>query len=308
MELVTIVILSLLLVPLVAFTSGALRIALGLAFVLFFPGYTLIAALFPKKGDLGGIERVALSFGLSIAVVPLMGLVLNYTPWGIRLYPILVSVLLFIVVMSVIAWYRRRRLPPEERSQVQFRPLLSSLSGPWVLQSRWDRLLTILLLVAIVGAIGTLGYVIAKPKVGERFTEFYILGRYGRAEYYPGKFIMEKNKVVAVDYGGEVGEVDAQRGEVTLGIVNHEHRRATYQIGVRLNAGDIAVGFEGENRTLIGPIRLEPDEKWGRMISFAPLHPGDNQKLEFILYQDGVQYFQTPVYIWINAVERASRQ
>ncbi len=111
MELFTIVALSLLLVPLVAFTSGALRIALGLAFVLFFPGYTLVAALFPRKGQLGGIERVALSFGLSIAVVPLIGLVLNYTPRGIRLYPILISVLLFIVIMTGVAWYRRQRLP-----------------------------------------------------------------------------------------------------------------------------------------------------------------------------------------------------
>jgi len=38
------------------------------------------AALFPGKDDLDGIERIALSFGLSIAVVPLMGLALNYTP------------------------------------------------------------------------------------------------------------------------------------------------------------------------------------------------------------------------------------
>jgi len=100
MELLLIVILSLLLVPLAMFTSGALRIAFGLIFVLFFPGYTLIAALFPRKTSLGGIERLALSFGLSIAVVPLLGLLLNYTPWGIRLCPILISVLVFIMVMA----------------------------------------------------------------------------------------------------------------------------------------------------------------------------------------------------------------
>ena len=46
-----------------------LRILVGVAMVLFIPGYALIAALFPAKGDLDGIERVALSFGLSIAVV-----------------------------------------------------------------------------------------------------------------------------------------------------------------------------------------------------------------------------------------------
>jgi uncharacterized membrane protein len=33
--------------------------------VLFLPGYALIAALFPRKDDLDGIERIALSFGLT---------------------------------------------------------------------------------------------------------------------------------------------------------------------------------------------------------------------------------------------------
>ena len=107
-DLIVILISSLVLVPLVIFTGGPLRIVLGLAFMLFSPGYALIAALFPQKGSLGGIERIALSFGLSIAVVPLIGLILNYTPWGIGLYPILVSILSFILVMLGVAYFRRR--------------------------------------------------------------------------------------------------------------------------------------------------------------------------------------------------------
>src|SRR2546422_6641126 len=74
------------------------RVVFGLPFVLFFPGYALIAALFPRKQDLDTIERIALSLGLSIAVVPLIGLGLNYSPWGIRLDPILVFITLFIVL------------------------------------------------------------------------------------------------------------------------------------------------------------------------------------------------------------------
>jgi len=65
----------------------------------------LIAALFPRRNALDSIERVALSFWLSIAVVPLIGLILNYPPWGIKLEPILISITIFIVVASLIAWY-----------------------------------------------------------------------------------------------------------------------------------------------------------------------------------------------------------
>jgi len=37
------------------------RVVLGLLLVLFLPGYSLIAALFPWKDDLDGIARIALS-------------------------------------------------------------------------------------------------------------------------------------------------------------------------------------------------------------------------------------------------------
>ena len=85
--------------------EGILRVILGLPFILFIPGYILIFALFPnKKKDRGIdiIERIALSFGLSIAIVPLIGLGLNYTSWGIRLEPILLSIFIFIIGVGFI--------------------------------------------------------------------------------------------------------------------------------------------------------------------------------------------------------------
>src|SRR5207245_4585088 len=53
---------------------------LAIVLVLFAPGYVLVAALFPRDVEIDWIERIALSFGLSIAVVPLLGLFLNFTP------------------------------------------------------------------------------------------------------------------------------------------------------------------------------------------------------------------------------------
>ena len=173
-----------------------MRIALGLIFVLFFPGYTLIAAMFPKQDDLDGAQRLALSFGLSIAVVPLIGLILNYTPWGIHLYPVLVSILIFIAVMGGVAWFRRRRLPLEQRFQVQFRPVLTWLSGIWSRQAGWNRVLSGLLVIAVITAIGTLVYVVQTPRIANIYSEFYILDMEGRAENYPGVLVLGEEAII----------------------------------------------------------------------------------------------------------------
>jgi hypothetical protein len=84
-----------------------LRYALGSMFVLYLPGASLIEALYPKKGDLSQLERLALSIGLSLALVPLVGLILNYTPWGIRLTPILASLTALTLALSFLASYRK---------------------------------------------------------------------------------------------------------------------------------------------------------------------------------------------------------
>lgn len=79
------------------------RYVVGSLFILCLPGFALIEALYPKKEDLEPLERVALSIGLSLALVPLVGLVLNYTPWGIRLDPIFVSLAFLTIVLGAVA-------------------------------------------------------------------------------------------------------------------------------------------------------------------------------------------------------------
>ncbi|GAH43738.1 unnamed protein product [marine sediment metagenome] len=54
-----------------------LRIIFGSVFVLFLPGLAWSFVFF-KKGEIDAIERIALSFGLSIALVPLVVFWLNW--------------------------------------------------------------------------------------------------------------------------------------------------------------------------------------------------------------------------------------
>jgi len=43
-------------------------------------------------------------------------------------------------------------------------------------QSFSGKIISAILVAVILGSIGTLSYIIAGPKVGENFTEFYVLG------------------------------------------------------------------------------------------------------------------------------------
>jgi len=269
--LIATVVINLLLFPVVAFTTGPLRIALGLLFVIFFPGYTLVSALFPKRDGLSGIERLALSFGLSLAVVPLIGLILNYTPWGIKLYPIFISITLFIIVTSTVGWYRQRKLPAADRFSVTFKAGLPN----WVGMTRLHKVLSISLVVVIVAAIGCLGYVVATSKQGEKFTEFYILGLDGKAEGYPREAIAGEPVYLIV------------------GIANHEHQPTSYRVEIKIR-GEII------NQLTTGS--LDHDQKWEEAINFAPRIHGEEQKVEFYLYKNEELQpcFADPLHLYID--------
>lgn len=264
--LVIVLIMAIILSP-----SNVLRIILGLPFLLFFPGYALVAALFPKRERMDGIGRIALSFGLSIAVVPLIGLILNYTPLGIRLEPVLYSVASFIFITSVIAWFRRRKLVAGEQFSIEFQARMPSWGG-----GRWDKALSIILVITIVGALGMLGYVLATPRAGERFTEFYLLGLSGEAIDYPEELA--------------VGE----EGKVLVAIVNRERETMAYQVEVMI---DRAKNNE------IGPVTLEHNGKWERLVGFTLNRTGDNQKVEFLLYKQGQNKAYTRLHLWVDVIE-----
>ena len=107
-------------VPEDAYPIVYIRYVLGSIFVLGLPGFTLIKALFPSKKEMDIIERLALSIGLSLAIVPIVGLLLNYTPWGIRLTPITISLLALTITFATTALIREHQTKrSENQSQTQ---------------------------------------------------------------------------------------------------------------------------------------------------------------------------------------------
>jgi uncharacterized membrane protein len=270
------IIVALLFVIIAFLPNNIVRIVLGLPVVLFFPGYTLLASLFPRKDNLSDIERFALSFGLSIAVVPLLALVLNYLPWGIRLYPILIALFIFIFAMSVIGWYRNRKLLQEERIALHIYIRLPSLSHLWSSQTLRDKIITVVLIVFIIGAICGLVYVARQPRNVEKFTEFYILNDAGQVESYPG----------TINLGQSV--------KVILGVINHENETTTYKIEITLG---------GKNIQPHDPFTLNAEQKQEQEITITPFEPGDKQELEFLLYKgDSLDVYES-LHLWLDVVQ-----
>jgi len=81
-------------IGLVSASSGLaldLRYVFGSLLVLFLPGYSLVGFIYSKKEDLDYLTRISVSFVMSLAIATLVGLVLNFTPFGITLFPVALS-------------------------------------------------------------------------------------------------------------------------------------------------------------------------------------------------------------------------
>ncbi len=70
-------------------------------FVLFLPGFVLSFAFFSKK-TIDSIERLALSFALSIAVVPLVVFYTNLIGIRITMLTVIIQIILVILVATLI--------------------------------------------------------------------------------------------------------------------------------------------------------------------------------------------------------------
>jgi uncharacterized membrane protein len=244
-------------------------IILGIPFLLFSPGYALVASWFPGSHDLSISKRLAFSFGLSLIITPMLGLALNYTAWGIRLIPVITSITAFIFAASIAAWIRLRRLPESERASIGF-----SINMPVTGRGKWDMILTATLIILILGVGSIFTYFFSKPLLGETYTQFYITPVGTNVEAFPKEL--------------QMGEIMT----VNIAIGNHEGVDATYRIKVL---------FDGIDTRDLGPVTLASGETWDDYLFLLPQHTGDNQKVEFLLYKNtDSQLYLDPLYIWLN--------
>lgn len=292
--------------------AGPLRLLAGVLFVLFVPGYALMAALFPEAGrsprdatdrsdgsfsssagtrssshrllDTGrGVdwfERLALSFGLSFALVPLLAMGVTLSPLAFSIEPIFLVISLFTVLCTVIAAIRRLLLPPEKRFGLPVSDWFTRGYGAiHYSESRGGLALNIVLVFAILFAMGTFGFAVLSPPDGEQYTEFYVLSE------------GENGELVSEGYPDVISPNDP--AQLHVGIENHEKERAEYSVIVqvqRVESSDQETVVTERQTVEELSVELDHDERWvtEQEIAASDGLRGEDLRLKFLLYKGTV--------------------
>lgn len=302
LDLIAVAVLSILACGVVVKGGGGaapLRIALGLPLLGFLPGYAVVAALFPRKRraesertndsenagtatpsgirDRGvdAVERAALSVGLSVAIVPLSGLALDYLV-GIRLLPVVATVTGLTLFAAAVAAARRARLPPADRFSVPYRGWIATARSETVdSRSRADVFLSALVVLGLLVAASSIVYAVSAPTQQTGGAELSLMTE------------NESGELVAEDYP----ETIDRAGDETLhvGVTHRDPDPQDYTLIVQIERVEAA--DDGGLRVLEreqlhrSEMTLDRGESWELGHAADPEMSGEELRLSYLLFE-----------------------
>ncbi len=258
-----------------------LRVIFGIPLLIFFPGYALVSALWPGK-SLENIERIALSFGLSIVLTAIVGMVMVYTT-GLSLVSIIMGLLVLIMLLCVLTFFQRSKIPEDDIFDFQL-----SKAIPQMPDNKPEMFFIILLTCCLIVSGITMGYLITRPASGESYSEFYVLDINSTTQDYPVN--LSTNEV----------------GQVIVGINCNEYSFTEYEILFGLDgAGDTGLTSTWDEPQVINTpiltrrsVDLDHDGVFEEICEFSFTTPG-TYKIVWELEING-QDTDYEVHLWIN--------
>ena len=264
-----------------------LRVPVGIVFVLFVPGYALIAALFPERNrvaiadadggdaddsitgghtrilgagtDIDGVDRLSLSVLASVILVSAVGVGIHYTPWPIQAGPVVAVVAVVTLLLAWIATRRRRALAPSVAFTVPVQRWRSTVRRavrrP---DSRADIVLTGLLVLAVGIALASVGFAAVGPGFGGADKAD---GHSALLLEHDGDLLTNESAVLEAD----------NATTVTVGVENNEGRAVDYTVVA------VAQQLEGDGESVSIANETELDRRG------AEVDDGETQRLEYEL-------------------------
>ncbi|WP_339106467.1 DUF1616 domain-containing protein [Haloterrigena salinisoli] len=264
--------------------GNALRLLVAFPLVLFLPGYALVSVLFPatersgrealstridrQRRGIDVLERLGLSVALSLAIVPIVGLVLPFTQWGFTTVAMAAALCAVTVVFAQVGVVRRFRTPASERFSVSPLASLARLRRDESAVATASSILVVLTIGLAAGAL-LLGFLVP-PSTGG-YTE---LALYSGAD---GEEQVAGNITDDVAPGESV--------PVTVSITNQEGESTDYTVVVQEQVI--------ENDTVVERTRLESLETTlddgttgnGELNVTPTASEGETVRVSVLLYQ-----------------------
>jgi uncharacterized membrane protein len=180
-----------LLLAVVDVASPVVRAIVGFPLLFLAPGYAMVSVFFPRASpiestgstpligqtrDVTDVERAALAFGLSVALLPLLGLVVAVLSWGFTTSTVVATVGGFVLVGVAIAAVRRARIPLQDRYRFRLGRLLGAVRAAiFGSGSAVHTAANVVLVVSLLLALTSVGYALVSPQQGEQYTDLQLL-------------------------------------------------------------------------------------------------------------------------------------
>lgn len=297
--------------------GSPLRVAVVLVSLLFLPGYALTTVLFPTHPEYGQEkrvwltaaldgrlsatptlgERLLLSFGLSLAVVPLAGLLLSVLSLGYDAQTIGNATTVLVLLPVLLGTIRRLQMPEDVRYNVSFRYTLAHVRDGLVGTGRADTLSNVAIALGVVSIVTVSAFALAVPQSGGEYTEFSLLTQ------------SEGGALVADDYPSEFAVGESR--SLTFWVGNNEQAPVTYDVVVLLERVD-GSGTVVERTELDRYRHTVEDDAWVRQHSVTPTMTGDDLRLTYLLYRGDAPAdpeqatADESLFVWISVTDGES--
>lgn len=269
---------------------GPTRIAVVLLGLLWLPGYAITTLVFPKRvverpartrrlgrtdtgsrrGTLTGAQRAGLSIGLSVAVLPVVSVVIVASPIALSVPVVLAAVAGFTVLVFALGLVRRVRKREESRYVLPLAAFRRTVSAGFEGSALDIGLNVLLVLVLVVASAGFLGAV-ALPQDQTTFTRASLL--------------TENDEGDLVANGYETDLTVGESAEYVLEVVNHEDGPTTYTVVVEQQE-------VGENGNVVRSAEVDRFQRkigenvtWQLRHELRPTFAGENLRYTYLIYR-----------------------
>lgn len=299
--------------------DGPLRVILAAPLLVFLPGYAIVAVLFPARDPAASadaarhgqsaprargvrwFERVGLSIGTTVAILPLLALLL--TTFGVPLdtTPIVSALLLVTGVGVLTGAFRRLQLPESARFTFPLDRWFDEMrAGTVGADDGADMLLNVVLVGLVVLSLGAMAFGLAAPQSGESFSEAALLGEDG-------------GELVAGNYSTDLAPGEST--DFTLTVENQEGAQTNYTavaVLERVDTSGETVRVLERNELDRASLSVEDGETGEQTLSVNPEMLGDDLRLNVFVYEGEPPATVTPetadnhLFLWVDVSESSA--